>query len=59
MVQGLRLCPSNAVEKEMATHSSIPAGIIPGTEEPGRLQSWDSKVHEISGVLKMHQILLV
>ena len=25
--------------KEMATHSSIPARRIPGTEEPGRLQS--------------------
>ena len=27
------------LEKEMATHSSIPAWRIPGTEEPGRLQS--------------------
>ena len=27
------------LEKEMATHSSIPARRIPGTEEPGRLQS--------------------
>ena len=27
------------LEKEMATHSSIPAWKIPGTEEPGRLQS--------------------
>ena len=27
------------LEKEMATHSSIPAKIIPQTEEPGRLQS--------------------
>ena len=25
------------LEKEMATHSSIPAWRIPGTEEPGRL----------------------
>ena len=27
------------LEKEMATHSSIPAWKIPLTEEPGRLQS--------------------
>ena len=26
------------MEKEMATHSSILASSIPGTEEPGRLQ---------------------
>ena len=31
------------VEKEMATHSSIPAWIIPWTEEPGRLQSVGSQ----------------
>ena len=59
VVQGLRLCPSKAGEKEMATYSSIPAGIIPGTEEPGGLQSIGSKVHEIRGVFNMHQILLV
>ena len=28
----------HALEKEMATHSSIPAWKIPWTEEPGRLQ---------------------
>ena len=28
------------VEKEMATHSSIPAWRTPRTEEPGGLQSW-------------------
>ena len=28
----------HALEKEMATHSSILAWRIPGTEEPGRLQ---------------------
>ena len=27
------------LEKEMATHSSIPAWRIPGMEDPGRLQS--------------------
>ena len=31
------------VEKEMATHSSILAWIIPWTEEPGRLQSMGSQ----------------
>ena len=28
---------SHALEKEMATHSSVLAWRIPGTEEPGRL----------------------
>ena len=31
------------LEKEMATHSSIPAWTIPWTEEPGRLQSMESQ----------------
>ena len=32
------------LEKEMAAHSSILAWEIPGTEEPGRLQSmWSQK----------------
>ena len=31
------------LEKEMATHSSIPAWKIPRTEEPGRLQSTGSQ----------------
>jgi len=30
------------LEKEMATHSSIPVEEIPWTEEPGRLQSMES-----------------
>ena len=30
-------------EEEMATHSSVPAGKIPWTEEPGRLQSMGSQ----------------
>ena len=29
----------HALEKEMATHSSVPAWRIPGTEEPGGLPS--------------------
>ena len=32
-----------ALEKEMATHSSVPAWKIPWTEEPGRLQSMESQ----------------
>ena len=32
-----------SVEKEMATHSSILAWEIPGTEEPGGLQSMGSQ----------------
>ena len=30
-----------SLEKDMATHSSIPAGRIPWTEQPGGLQSMD------------------
>ena len=33
------LGPEDPLEKEMATHSSILAWRIPGTEEPGGLQS--------------------
>ena len=33
----------DSLEKEMATHSSIPAWKIPWTEEPGWLQSMGSQ----------------
>ena len=33
----------NLLEKEMATHSSMPAWRIPGLEETGRLQSMGSQ----------------
>ena len=33
----------DSLEKDMATHSSILAGRIPWTEEPGRLQSMGSR----------------
>ena len=33
----------DALEKEMVTHSSIPAWRIPWKEEPGRLQSMGGK----------------
>ena len=37
------LGPEDPLEKEMATHSSILAGRIPWTEEPGGLQSTGSQ----------------
>ena len=33
----------HALEKEMVTHSSVPAWRIPGTGEPGGLQSTGSR----------------
>ena len=42
------------LEKEMATHSSIPAWEIPRTEKPGGLQSLGSKkIHDLA--IKQHQ----
>ena len=40
----LSLGREDPLEKEMATHSSILAWRIPGTEEPSRLQSMVSQV---------------
>ena len=40
---GLILGQEDPLEKEMATHSSIPAWRIPWTEERGRLQSMELK----------------
>ena len=37
------LVGEDALEKEMATHSSVLAWEIPWTEEPGRLQSMGSQ----------------
>ena len=37
------LCQGDPLEKEMATHSSIPAWEIPWTEEPEGLQSTGSQ----------------
>ena len=34
------------LEKEIATHSSVLAGEIPWTEEPGRLQSMRSQKNQ-------------
>ena len=40
---GLFRHQEDPLEKEIATHSSIPAWEIPWTEEPGRLQSMGSQ----------------
>ena len=40
------LGPEDPLEQEMATHSSILAGKIPWTEEPGELQSMESDMTE-------------
>ena len=37
-----------SLEKEVATHSSILAWIIPWTEEPGRLQSMRSQESDMT-----------
>ena len=37
------------LEKEMATHSSLLAGVIPQTEEPGGLQRpWGSQESDVT-----------
>ena len=43
------------LEKEMATHSSIPAWEIPRTEEPGKLQSMGSQTVRHDLVTKQQQ----
>ena len=42
------LVREDALEKEMANHSSISAWKIPWTEEPGRLQSMGSQESEMT-----------
>ena len=46
------------LEKEMATHSSIPAWRIPWTEEPSRLQSMGSEELDMTYQLNHHQVVL-
>ena len=49
------LAQEDPLEQEMATHSSILAGIISGTEEPGT-------AHDIAkrwAQLSMHKVLLL
>ena len=45
----LRL-PGDALEKEMATHSSILAWRIPGTEEPVGLPLWGHTESDMTAV---------
>ena len=45
---------SYALEKEMATHSSILAWKIPWTEDPGRLQSMGSQRVRHDRVTSLH-----
>ena len=42
------------LEKEMATHSSIPAWVIPWTEEPGGLHPRDHKESDMPEQLNTH-----
>ena len=45
----------DTLEKEMATHSSIPAWEIPWTEEPGGLQSMGPKESDMTEQLTLSQ----
>ena len=42
------------LEEEMATHSSIPAWIIPWTEEPAGYSLWGCKESDTSEPVSMH-----
>ena len=58
-MQGTRvqsLCWEEPLEKEMATHASIPAWEIPGTEKPGGLQSVELKTvgHNLATKQEQH-----
>ena len=48
----------DSLEKEMATHSSTLAWRISWTEEPGRLQSMDSKESDTTVQLSLSFILV-
>ena len=45
---------NEALEKDIATHSSILAWEIPWTEEPGRLQSMESQESDMTEPLNHH-----
>ena len=49
---------SGSLEKEMATHSSILAWIIPWMEKPGRLQSMGRKESDTTERLHLLTYLL-
>ena len=44
----------DSLEKEIATHSSILAWEIPGTEKPSRLQSMGSQESDMTEELNYH-----
>ena len=48
------LSRDDPLEKEMATHSSILAGKIPWTQEPGGLQSMGSQELDMTGRLSIY-----
>ena len=54
----LSLGQEDSLEEDMATHSSIFAWIIPGTEEPGGLQFMGSKRLDQSDLAHIHEWLL-
>ena len=50
----------NALEKEMATHSSVPAWRIPGTGEPGGCRLWgrtESDTTEATQQQQQHKVI--
>ena len=48
------LSRDDPLEKEMSTHSSILAGKIPWTQEPGGLQSMGSQELDMTGRLSIY-----
>ena len=52
------LGPKDPLEKEMATHSCIPAWEIPWTEEPGGLQSMGLQIVRHNLATKQQQFSL-
>ena len=46
----------HALEKEVATHSSVLAWRIPWTQEPGRLQSTGHKESDTTERLRFHAL---
>ena len=58
-IQVQSLDREDALEKEMATHSSILAWRIPWTEEPGGLRSMGHTELNMTEVTKQHQHLAI
>ena len=49
----------HALEKEMATHSSVLAWRIPGTGEPGGCRLWGHTESDVTEVTQQHSVLLI